>query len=71
MFPPTVANLEWLGSYGDADDALVGAEALGIPSPILPRMRTDAEGNVTGIALPGDTDYDEVPLPEFVFRRFR
>ncbi len=71
MFPPTVANLEWLGSYGDADDALAGAEALGIPSPILPRMLTDADGNVTGIALPGDAGYDDVPLPEFVFARFR
>lgn len=71
MFPPTVVNLEWLGSFSDADDALAGAEALGIPSPILPRMRTDADGNVVGIALPGDADYDEVPLPEFVFGKFR
>jgi hypothetical protein len=34
-------------------------------------MRTDAEGNVTGIAMPTDGDYDSVPLPEFVFKRFR
>ncbi len=71
MFPPTVANLEWLSQFGSADEALAGGEAMGIPQTILPRMKTDADGNVIGIAVPGDDDYDSVPLPEFVFARFR
>ena len=50
MFPPTVANLEWLSNYSTADDALAGGEAMGLPETILPRMKSDAEGNV-GIAV--------------------
>ena len=44
---------------------------MGLPETILPRMKTDSEGNVVGIAVPGDADYDSVPPPEFVFARFR
>jgi hypothetical protein len=71
MFPPTVANLEWLSEFDSADAALAGGEAMGLPQTILPRMKTDADGNVVGIAVPGDPDYDSVPLPEFVFAKFR
>ncbi|MEC7434435.1 MAG: hypothetical protein VX582_02295, partial [Actinomycetota bacterium] len=71
MFPPTVANLEWLSNFSTADEALAGGEAMGLPETILPRMKTDSEGNVVGIAVPGDADYASVPPPEFVFARFR
>lgn len=71
MFPPTVENLKWLSQFESADAALAGGEAMGIPQTILPRMKTDADGNVVGIAVPGDADYDSVPLPEFVFAKFR
>ena len=71
MFPPTVANLEWLSNFATADEALAGGEAMGLPETILPRMKTDSEGNIVGIAVPGDADYASVPPPEFVFARFR
>ena len=71
MFPPTVANLEWLSNFVTADEALAGGEAMGLPETILPRMKTDSEGNVVGVAVPGDADYESVLPPEFVFARFR
>lgn len=71
MFPPTALNLEWLTAFSTADEALAAGEAMGVPQSITPRVRTDDSGNVLGIAMPGDADYDTVPLPEFLFVRFR
>jgi len=66
MFPPTAANLRWLSQFGSTDEAVTEAISSPSPSPILPRMRLDNSGRVTGVALPHDDDYESVPLPEFV-----
>ena len=71
MFPPTIVNLEWLNAQPDADAALAAGEAMGVPSPILPRLRIDADGRMRGIAMPDDADYFDVPLPEFVLGSHR
>jgi hypothetical protein len=44
---------------------------MGVPSPILPRLRIDADGRMRGIAMPDDADYLDVPLPEFVLGSHR
>ena len=66
MFPPTVANLRWLRGFGTAKEAVASALTSPRPDPILPRVRVDDSGRFVGIALPGDADYEQVPLPEFV-----
>jgi len=58
MYPPTVSNLEFLAAHRDVDAALGAADAIERPVAVLPRLRVDAEGRVTGIALPGDPDYE-------------
>jgi len=68
MFPPTVANLRWLRGFGTAKEAVASALTSPRPDPILPRVRVDDSGRFVGIALPGDADYEQVPLPEFVNR---
>jgi len=58
MFPPTLANLEFLAPFDTADDALAAAAVVGPPPAILPKLRIDADGKVNGIALPSDADYN-------------
>lgn len=58
MIPPTVANLEFLLPHHCTRDAVSAANAVGVPTPILPRLRYDADGRVIGIAFPGDPDYE-------------
>jgi len=43
--------------HATTDDALVAAKKIGMPTAIIPQLKVDAEGRVVGIALPGDTDY--------------
>ena len=66
MFPPTVASLRFLEPHGDADAALAAAAAVGVPSPVLPKVLVDGEGRVTGIVRPGESGYEEAPDPEYV-----
>jgi 8-oxo-dGTP pyrophosphatase MutT (NUDIX family) len=66
MFPPTVASLRFLEPHADADAAMTAAAAVGVPTPVLPRVRIDEAGKIVGITRPGEPGYDEVPLPEFV-----
>ena len=58
MIPPTISNLEYLARFDDADGVLAAASTIGTPPPILPRLRTDLEGRVIGIIMPGDPDYE-------------
>lgn len=58
LMPPTAANIEFLLPYGNADDALAAAALVGTPRPILPKLRVDGDGRVTGVAMPDDPDYD-------------
>ncbi len=66
MFPPTVASLRFLQPHATAADAMVAAEAVGVPTPIIPKVVLDADGRVAGVKLGGDEGYDDLPLPEFV-----
>ncbi len=66
MFPPTVASLRFLEPHATADAALASAERVGVPRPVLPKVRLDDAGAVVGILRPEDPGYDELPEPEFV-----
>lgn len=63
MIPPTMSNLEFLAEHWTADEALAAARRVGTPVAVLPRLRTDRDGRVIGVALPGDADYDELGDP--------
>jgi len=60
MIPPTIANLEFLAPYRDSAQAVDAARQIGVPTPILPKLRYDAEGRVVGIVFPGEPQYDEL-----------
>jgi 8-oxo-dGTP pyrophosphatase MutT (NUDIX family) len=60
MIPPTIANLEFLAPYRDSAQAVNAAKQIGVPTPILPKLRYDAEGRVVGIVFPGEPQYDEL-----------
>jgi 8-oxo-dGTP pyrophosphatase MutT (NUDIX family) len=59
MIPPTMKNLEFLLPHATADAALEAAGHLGTPRPILPKLRVDVDGRVTGVILPDDPDYED------------
>ena len=58
MIPPTTSNLQFLAPHGTTTDALNAAKKIGTPTAILPKLKTDAEGKVIGITMPGDADYN-------------
>jgi 8-oxo-dGTP pyrophosphatase MutT (NUDIX family) len=66
MFPPTIASLRFLEPFATAADAVAAAEAIGVPAPVLPRMRFDDAGRIVGVVLPGQDGYEATPLPEHV-----
>ncbi len=66
MFPPTVASLRFLQPHATAADAMVAAEAVGVPKPIIPKIVLGEDGRVAGVKLNGDEGYDDLPMPEFV-----
>ena len=57
MIPPTTSNLEFLVPHATADGALQAAQKIGMPTTILPQLKTNADGKVIGISMPGDVDY--------------
>jgi len=57
MIPPTTSNLEFLVPHATADKALQEAKRIGMPTTILPQLKTNADGKVIGISMPGDADY--------------
>jgi len=59
LMPPTVATLEFLAEHATAEDALIAGRAVGEPPVILPKIRW-ADGQMRGIAMPGDEDYDSL-----------
>lgn len=69
MFPPTVASLRFLAPHATSADAMAASMAVGIPTPIAPKIVLDADGKVKGVKLAGDEGYDELPDPEFVLGR--
>ncbi len=66
MFPPTVVSLQFLEPHRTAEAAMSAAAAVGVPRPVLPKLRLDDDGKVAGILRPDDDGYDELAEPEFV-----
>lgn len=57
MLPPTIANLTWLDQFGTAADVIAAGAAMTDIAPVLPKLKTDANGKFIGISRPGDDDY--------------
>ncbi|NDF88688.1 MAG: NUDIX hydrolase, partial [Actinobacteria bacterium] len=57
MFPPTSENLKFLANYNTTAEVLAAAKKVSNPVAILPRLRTNSDGKVIGILMPGDPDY--------------
>ena len=60
LMPPTLANIEFIAAHETADDVITAAAKVGTPTTILPKLKVDKDGRVTGIAMPGDPDYDNL-----------
>ena len=60
MMPPTIKNLEFVGSHHDAQSAMAAGRRIGQPPAIQPKLRRDADGRVRGIAMPDDPDYADL-----------
>jgi hypothetical protein len=60
MMPPTMANLRFLEPHADVAAVLAAAALVEHPPCILPRIRRDADGRITGVSMPGDADYDDL-----------
>jgi len=58
MMPPTIANLRFLAEADSTAAAFAAADAAGPPPRIQPRIRRRRDGTISGVALPGDPDYD-------------
>jgi 8-oxo-dGTP pyrophosphatase MutT (NUDIX family) len=58
MMPPTIRSLQFLSEFDTVSEAMAGARAKDPPSVIVPRLRVSAEGEVLGVSLPDDADYD-------------
>ena len=58
LMPPTKANIEFLLPHKTTDEVLAAAAKIGVPQAILPKLKTDSDGRVVGIAMPGDPGYD-------------
>jgi 8-oxo-dGTP pyrophosphatase MutT (NUDIX family) len=58
MMPPTIKNLEFVAAHPTAAEAMDAARRLPAPIPIMPKLRRDANGRITGVSLPGDDDFD-------------
>lgn len=60
MMPPTMANLRFLVPHATTAAALDAGAAIERPPCILPKIRRSDEGQIVGIAMPGDPDYDSL-----------
>jgi 8-oxo-dGTP pyrophosphatase MutT (NUDIX family) len=60
MMPPTIMNLEFLGTHAKAADVMQSARQLPQPTPIQPIRRRGSAGRFRGISMPGEDDYDEL-----------
>ena len=57
LMPPTKVNIEFLLPFSTADEVMEAASQVSRPQAILPKLKTDADGRVVGIAMPGDPGY--------------
>jgi 8-oxo-dGTP pyrophosphatase MutT (NUDIX family) len=60
MIPPTVANLQFLAPHHSTSAAVSAAQTIGVPTPILPKLRYDSDGRVVGVVFPDDPDYTDL-----------
>lgn len=60
MMPPTIANLRLLAQFGSVDEAMDAARRMPPPDCVLPKLRRAEDGQMVGIALPGDADYESL-----------
>jgi len=58
MLPPTIANLKLLAAFGSVDEAMDAARQMPPPTSVLPRLRFGPDGELLGLSIPGDADYD-------------
>lgn len=58
MFPPTIGNLEFLAPHRSTSEVIMAATKIGVPTAILPKLRTNSDGKVIGILLPGQPGYE-------------
>ena len=61
MIPPTVANLQFLAPHRTTREAVAAARTIGVPTPILPKLRYDDDGRVVEIVFPDDPAYALLP----------
>jgi 8-oxo-dGTP pyrophosphatase MutT (NUDIX family) len=61
MIPPTIANLQFLAPHHTTHEAVAAAQTIGVPTPILPKLRFDGDGRVVGIVFPDDPAYAQLP----------
>ena len=61
MIPPTTANLRFLAPHHTTGEAMSAASAVGVPTPILPKLRFDGDGRVVAIVFPDDSAYATLP----------
>lgn len=59
MIPPTISNLEFLAPHRSTSEVILAATKIGMPTAILPKLRTNSDGKVIGILLPGQSGYEE------------
>lgn len=57
MFPPTSENLKFLADHKTSAGVMAAARKVLNPVAILPRLRTNTDGKVIGILMPGDPEY--------------
>jgi 8-oxo-dGTP pyrophosphatase MutT (NUDIX family) len=60
MMPPTIAQLRSLSEHRTTDEALQAALRAEPPPRIEPRLRFDDAGQLVGVSMPGDPDYDSL-----------
>ena len=60
MMPPTIKSLQYLAVHHDAHEVMASASRLGRPEPILPRLRRNADGRISGVSLPDEDDYADL-----------
>ena len=58
MIQPTISNLEFLAPYSSTSEVLLAATKMGMPPAILPKLRTNSNGKVIGVLLPGQPGYE-------------
>ena len=60
MMPPTMSNLRFLLPHENVEAALAAGAAVEQPVCVLPKIRRSEDGQIIGVAVPSDPDYDDL-----------